>query len=149
MDLVIGILKQLGADSTLWQQFLIVTLMYFLSKYTFLDHLQKVIETREEKTVKLEGDAEKQFEEINKLSSEYKEKITSANKSARMKLDNFKKDVSKNLEGKYRSEEKNINDFIDNSRKEVEAELAQKKDQVLSDAESLANSLVEKIVKGS
>lgn len=149
MDLVIGILKQLGADSTLWQQFLIVTLMYFLSKYTFLDHLQKVIETREEKTVKLEDDAEKQFEEINKLSSEYKEKITSANKSARMKLDNFKKDVSKNLEGKYRSEEKNINDFIDNSRKEVEAELAQKKDQVLSDAESLANSLVEKIVKGS
>jgi F0F1-type ATP synthase membrane subunit b/b' len=149
MDLVIGILKQLGADSTLWQQFLIVTLMYFLSKYTFLDHLQKVIETREEKTVKLEDDAEKQFEEINKLSSEYKEKITSANKSARTKLDNFKKDVSKNLEGKYRSEEKNINDFIDNSRKEVEAELAQKKDQVLSDAESLANSLVEKIVKGS
>lgn len=149
MDMVIGILKQLGADSTLWQQFLVVTLMYFLAKFTFLDHLQNVIETREEKTVKLEGDAEKQFEEVNKLSSEYKEKITTANKAAKAKLDEYKKEVSKELEGKYRAEEKNINDYIDSSRKDVEADLAQKKDQVLSDAESLSNSLVQKIAKGS
>lgn len=149
MDMVLGILKQLGANETIWQQFIIVTAMYFLAKFTFLDHLQKVIENREEKTVKLEGNAEKQFEEINKLSSEYKEKINSANKEAKAKLDSMKKEISKELEGKYREEEKSINDYIESTRKDVEADLAQKKDQVLSEAETLSISLVEKIAKGN
>lgn len=149
MDMVLGILKQLGANETIWQQFIIVTAMYFLAKFTFLDHLQKVIENREEKTVKLEGNAEKQFEEINKLSSEYKEKINSANKEAKAKLDSMKKEISKELEGKYREEEKTINDYIESTRKDVEADLAQKKDQVLSEAETLSISLVEKIAKGN
>lgn len=149
MDMVIGILKQLGADETLWQQFVIVTAMYFLAKFLFLDHLQNVIETREEKTVKLEGNAEKQFEEINKLSSEYKDKISSANKEAKATLDQNKKDIAKELENKYRGEEKTINEYIESSRKDIEADLAQKKDQVLSEAETLSNSLVQKIAKGS
>ncbi len=149
MDMVIGILKQLGADETLWQQFLIVTAMYFLAKFLFLDHLQNVIENREEKTVKLEGNAEKQFEEINKLSNEYKEKISAANKEAKANLDLNKKDIAKDLENKYRGEEKTINDYIDSSRKDIEADLAQKKDQVLSEAETLSNSLVQKIAKGN
>lgn len=149
MDMVLGILKQLGANETIWQQFVIVTAMYFLAKFTFLDHLQNVIETREEKTVKLEGNAEKQFEEINKLSNEYKEKITSANKEAKAKLDAQKKEISKEFEAKYRAEEKSINNYIDSTRKDIEADLAQKKDQVLSEAETLSNSLVEKIAKGN
>lgn len=149
MDMVIGILKQLGADETLWQQFLIVTAMYFLAKFLFLDHLQNVIENREEKTVKLEGSAEKQFDEINKLSNEYKEKISSANKEAKANLDSSKKSIAKDLESKYRGEEKTINDYIESSRKDIEADLAQKKDQILSEAETLSNSLVQKIAKGS
>lgn len=149
MDMVIGILKQLGADSTLWQQFLVVFLMYILAKFTFLDHLQNVIENREEKTIKLEGNAEKQFEEVNKLSSEYKEKISAANKEAKTKVEQHKKEITKELELKYRAEEKSINDYIESSRKDVEVELSEKKDQIFSDAESLSNTLVQKIIKGN
>lgn len=149
MDMVINILKQLGADSTLWHQFLIVTVLYFLAKYTFLDHLEKVIENREERTVKREGNAEKQFDEINKLSNEYKDKISSTNKEAKISLDQNKKSIAKELENKYRDEEKTINEYIETSRKDLEADLAQKKDQVLSEAETLSNSLVQKIAKGN
>lgn len=149
MDMVIGILKQLGADETLLVQFGIVVAMFFLSKVLFLDHLQTVIETREDRTVKLEGNAEKQFDEITKMSNEYKEKITSANKAAKANLDNSKKEITKDLEAKYRTEEKTISDYIESSRKEVEKEIAIQREQVLGEADQLAASLVQKITKGN
>jgi F0F1-type ATP synthase membrane subunit b/b' len=148
MDMVLGIFAQLGADKTLWYQFAIVVVMYLLSKALFFSHLQNIIETREDKTVGLEGSAEKQFEEVNKLASEYKEKIGAANKSAKNKLDSDKSEISKSLESNYKSEEKKINDYIDQSRKESESNLKIQKDKILSDAEGLASSLVQKITRG-
>ena len=148
MDMVLGIFAQLGADKTLWYQFAIITVMYLLSKALFFGHLQNIIESREEKTVGLEGSAEKQFEEVNKLAANYKEKIGTATKSAKAKLDSDRSEISKSLEKNYKSEEKKINDYIDESRKESEANLKVQKDKILSDAEDLASSLVQKITRG-
>lgn len=148
MEMVLGIFKQLGANDSLWYQLGIVVLMYFLTKVLFFDHLQKVLESREEKTVKLEGSADKQFEKVNKLASEYKDKINNANKDARTRLDQEKSEISKSLEVEYKKEEKTINDYIDSSRKDAEIKLKQQKDKILSDAEDLANSLVQKITRG-
>jgi len=148
MDMVLGIFKQLGANVSLWYQFGIVVVMYFLTKILFFDHLQNVLDIREDKTVKLEGSADKQFEEVNRLASEYKENIGTATKAAREKLEKEKSDISKSYESQYKSEEKKINDYIDSSRKEAEAKLKEQKDKVLSEAENLANSLVEKITRG-
>ena len=148
MDMVLGIFAQLGADKTLWYQFAIIIVMYLLSKALFFGHLQNIIESREEKTVGLEGSAEKQFEEVNKLAANYKEKIGTATKSAKAKLDSDRSEISKSLEKNYKSEEKKINDYIDESRKQSEANLKVQKDKILSDAEDLASSLVQKITRG-
>lgn len=148
MDMVLGIFAQLGADKTLWYQFAIIIVMYLLSKALFFGHLQNIIESREEKTVGLEGSAEKQFEEVNKLAANYKEKVGTATKSAKAKLDSDRSEISKSLEKNYKSEEKKINDYIDESRKESEANLKVQKDKILSDAEDLASSLVQKITRG-
>lgn len=148
MDMVLGIFAQLGADKTLWYQFAIIIVMYLLSKALFFGHLQNIIESREEKTVGLEGSAEKQFEEVNKLAANYKEKIGTATKSAKAKLDSDRSEISKSLEKNYKSEEKKINDYIDESRKESEENLKVQKDKILSDAEDLASSLVQKITRG-
>jgi len=149
MDMGIGSLKQLGADQTLLHQFVIVILMYVIAKFTFLDHLLKVITNREEKTVKLEGNVDKQFTTINEMANEYKTKISLANKTSREKVEENKKEISKTLEEKFRSEEKVISDFVDNTRVDLEKELAVKKDVLLNEAEQLANELVQKIVKGN
>jgi len=146
--MVLGIFAQLGADKTLWYQFAIIIVMYLLSKALFFGHLQNIIESREEKTVGLEGSAEKQFEEVNKLAANYKEKVGTATKSAKAKLDSDRSEISKSLEKNYKSEEKKINDYIDESRKESEANLKVQKDKILSDAEDLASSLVQKITRG-
>jgi F0F1-type ATP synthase membrane subunit b/b' len=148
MDMVLGIFAQLGADKTLWYQFAIIIVMYLLSKALFFGHLQNILESRIEKTVGLEGSAEKQFDEINRLAANYKEKIGTATKSAKAKLDADRAEISKSLESNYKSEEKKINDYIDESRKESEANLQIQKDKILNDAEDLANSLVQKITRG-
>jgi F0F1-type ATP synthase membrane subunit b/b' len=149
MDMVIGILKQLGADQTIVHQFIIVILMYTIAKFTFLDHLLKVITNREEKTVKLEGNVDKQFNTINEMANEYKSKLSHANKSSREKIEENKKEITKNFENKFRSEEKLISEFVDNTRSELEKELVVKKDVLLNEAEQLSNDLVQKIVKGN
>jgi F0F1-type ATP synthase membrane subunit b/b' len=148
MDMVLGIFTSLGADKTLWIQLSIAIVMLFVSNFLFLNHLQIIIEKREKNTTGLEGEADSKFEEVDRLAAEYKEKISSATKAEREKIEIEKSVITKNLESKYRTEEKSVNDHVDKSRKESEAKVAAQKDEVLSGAEELAMSLVQKITKG-
>jgi F0F1-type ATP synthase membrane subunit b/b' len=148
MDMVLGIFKQLGADETLWVQFGIAVGMLLISKFLFLTHLQTIIEQREERTVGLEGDADKQLDEVNKLSESYKMKINSATKEIRAKVENEKASITKDLETKYKTEEKTVNDYVDESRKVAEVKVSEQKGIVLAQAEELSLSLVQRITKG-
>jgi F0F1-type ATP synthase membrane subunit b/b' len=148
MDMLIGIFEQLGADQSIVYQITIVIVMFIIAKFLFINHLQDVLETREDKTVKLEGNTEKQFEEINKIQAEYKEKIQTANKQVKAKLETAKAEIIKSEEGKYKQQESEINDYINKSKKEIETEIQGKKDEILADAESLSAGLVQKITQG-
>lgn len=148
MDAVVAIFRQLGADQSLLYQFIVFVIVFIIAKLGFFNHLQNILETREEKTVKLEGNADAKFEEVNKLASEYKERIHSANKEAREKFDQEKTEIEKLEESRYRKHEKEISEYIEKSRNEVVAELQSKKNEVMSEADQLASSLVQKITKG-
>ncbi len=145
---MLDIFTQLGTDQSILYQFILIAVLFVASKFLFLQHLQNVIETREEKTSKLEGNTEKQFADINKLQNDYKQKIHTANKEMKTKLDDGKTTITKKYETQYRGEEKTINEFFEKSKKEIENEIADKKTAVLSDAQDLAKSLVNKIAKG-
>ncbi|MEE2671166.1 MAG: ATP synthase F0 subunit B [Bdellovibrionota bacterium] len=147
MDLVLNILKQLGADNSFVYQLAVIVVVFIIAKFLFLDHLQAVIERREAKTVKLEGDAEKQFDEINKIQDEYKQKIQTASKEVREKLTAHKSEIIKKEEARYRSNEAEINTYIEKTRSEVEAEINEKKEEVLKEADKLATNLVKKLSK--
>ena len=142
------IFVQLGTDQSILYQLVIIIVMFAISKFIFIKHMQAVIETREERTSKLEGNTEKQFEEIEKIQKAYKEKIQLANKEVKRQLDAGKDELSRKYEGEYRAEESVVNEFIKKSKKEIEAEISEKRTVVLSDAEELAKSLVNKIAKG-
>lgn len=148
MDAVVAIFQQLGADSSLIYQFAIFVVVFLVSKFGFFNHLQKVLVTREEKTVKLEGNAEAKFEEVNKLAEEYKARIQGANKEAREKFDKEKSGIEKEQEARYRKHEKEISEYIDSSRNEALKELESKKEAVMAEAGQLASNLVQKITKG-
>lgn len=147
MDLVLKILVQLGADQSFFYQLGIILLVFIIARFIFIDHLQAVIERREDKTVKLEGDAEKQFDEINKIQDQYKEKIQGASKEMRIKLESNKSEIIKKQEARYRSSEAEVNEYLDKTRAEVEAEINEKKEQVMAEADKLAANLVKKFSK--
>lgn len=147
MDLVLGIFNQLGANQSIWYQLAIFVGMFIASKYLFFNHLQEVIEKREEKTVKLEGNADKQLEQVNEMSKTYKEKMTSARKEAKNKLVEEKAVITKKFEAVYREKELEINSYVEKSRKEAQEEIDSKKEEVFAQADSLANELVQKLAQ--
>ena len=63
MEMFVDIFKQLGANQSLIHQFAIIVIVFYLSKSVFIKHLQQILENREDRTVNLEGNAEKQFED--------------------------------------------------------------------------------------
>ncbi len=148
MDMVLGIFTSLGADKTLWTQLIMVIVVLAASNFLFLGHLQNIIEKREKNTTGLEGDADRQFVEVDRLAAEYKEKISHATKAERERIEAEKNALTKKYESQYRTEEKSVNDFVDQSRRESEEKVAAQKDEVLAGAEELAMSLVQKITKG-
>ncbi len=148
MDAVVAIFQQLGANESLVYQFAIFVIVFLVAKFGFFNHLQAMLDTRVEKTVKLEGNAEAKFEEVNKLSAEYKEKIHTANKEAKSKVDAGKMEITKAEEARYRQQETEVNKYVETSRSEVQKEVQAKKDEVMNEADQLANSLVQKITKG-
>ncbi len=147
MDKIIGLFQSLDGDQTILYQFAIVVVLFYLTKFLFLDHLQRILEAREDRTVNLEGDTEKKFDEINKIQSEYKEKIQKANKEIKVKLEENKNNIIKREESVYREQEKEINSFIESSRSEITKDIESKKDKILQEAEDLAKSLVQKMSK--
>ena len=149
MEMMIDIFKQLGANESLLPQFIIVVVMFYLTKFLFLDHLQSILDTREDKTTKLDGQADKKFEEITKSQNDYKAKIQETNKSLKAKSDSEKAEFSKGQEVKYKEKENEINSFVEASRKDIEKEIAGKKATVMSEAELLADTLVQRISKES
>ena len=127
MEMFVDIFQQLGTDKSIVHQFIIIIVMFYLTKFLFINHLHEIISKREDNTVGLEGNAEKQFEEIDKIQNEYKDKIQNANKEIKSMLDNDKMVIVKTHEAKYREQETEINKFIETSRKKIEEEINEKK----------------------
>ena len=147
MDTVQAIFTQLGVDSSLLPQFLIVVVIFLLAQFLFLGRLQEVLETREEKTVKLEGSADETFEKVSRLKSEHKQKIDEANRSSLNTATEKKQKIIQKYTDQYKQSEKEVGQFVDNSRNEFTKEVAVNKDKYLAEAETLAQSLVQKILQ--
>lgn len=147
METVQAIFTQLGVDSSLLPQFIIVFVVFVLAQLLFLGKLQEVIETREEKTVKLESSADETIEKVQKMQSEYKMKIEDANRTALKDLTEKKQKISQKYTDQYKQTEKEVGQFVDQTRNEFHKEIAGNKDKYLAEADTLAQSLVQKILQ--
>ncbi|MCE3013853.1 MAG: hypothetical protein LW878_12375 [Proteobacteria bacterium] len=146
MDTIKAIFTQLGVDSSLLPQFILVFVIFILAKFLFLNHLQFVLENREEKTVKLENSADDTFEKVNQMSKEYKAKIDSANKEAMKVLNQGKTAIQTKLGDELKKTEKEINSFVEDSRMNFEKELKANSAKFHSEVDGMAQELVTKIL---
>lgn len=148
METLQAIFQQLGVDASILPQFIITILMFFLLKFVFFKHLQSIIETRVEKTVKLESSADKEFEKINNLAADYKSKIDSANKDSLQTISKSKMEIANKYDADYKAKEKEVNDYIEVQRSKVVGEIESKRSELFSNVSELSNLLVKKITKG-
>lgn len=147
METFTAIFTQLGVDSSLVPQFVIILAAFVIAQFLFLGKLQDVLETREEKTVKLEGSADETLEKVQKMQVEYKSKIEEANRSALKTATEKKQKIAEKYTEQYKQTEREVNAYVDQSRNEFTKEVAGNKDKYLAEADTLAQSLVQKILQ--
>lgn len=147
METVQAIFTQLGVDHSLPYQFAIVIAVFVLAQLLFLGKLQDVIENREEKTVKLESSADETMEKVTRMKAEYKAKVDEANRIALKTSTEKKTKITQTYTEQYKQTEKEVGSFVDQSRNEYAKEVAGNKEAYLSEAETLAQSLVQKIIQ--
>jgi F0F1-type ATP synthase membrane subunit b/b' len=141
------ILTQMGVDGSLAYQFVIIVAVFVIANFLFLGKLQDVLEVREEKTVKLENSADETLEKVTSLQGEYKVKIDEANRVTLKNATDKKQQITAKYTEQYKSVEREVNSFVDKSRNEFSKEMAGNKDKYLAESESLAQTLVQKILQ--
>lgn len=147
METFQAIFTQLGVDSSLLPQFFILLIVFVLAHFLFLGKLQEVLETREEKTVKLENSADETLDKVTAMQSEYKQKIDEANRLALKTSTEKKQNITQKYTEQYKQTEREVNQFVDQSRNEFTKEVEGNKEKYLSEADTLAQSLVQKILQ--
>jgi F-type H+-transporting ATPase subunit b len=147
METFTAIFTQLGVDSSLVPQFIIILVAFIIAQFLFLGKLQSVIEIREEKTVKLESNADETIEKVQKMQSEYKSKIENANRSALKVSTEKKQKLVQKYTDQYKQTEKEVNAFVDQSRNDFKKEVEGNKSAYLAEADSLSQTLVQKILQ--
>jgi len=147
METVQAIFTQLGVDSSLLPQFITVIVIFILAQVLFLGKLQSILETREEKTVKLENSADDTLEKVKRLQGEHKAKVDQAHRDALKTLTEKKHALTQKYTDQYKQTEKEVNQFVDSSRAEYAKEVEANKASYLAEANNLAQSLVQKILQ--
>lgn len=147
METFTSVFTQLGVDSSLLPQFFIILAVFLIANFLFLGKLQEVLEIREEKTVKLENTADETLEKVNNMQVEYKKKIDDAQRIALKESTEKKANFNNKFTEQYKQTEREVNNFVEQSRFEFSKQIDGNKDKYLSEAESLASSLVQKILQ--
>lgn len=141
------IFTQLGVDSSLPYQFVVLAVAFIIANFLFLGKLQEVIEVREEKTVKLENSADETLEKVTTMQSEYKAKIEEANRIALKNSTEKKQKITQKYTEQYKATEKELNQFVDSSRSQFSKEVEGNKASYLAQSDVLSQSLVQKILQ--
>ncbi len=146
MDKVIQIFTQLGVDSTIFAQFAIFTVLFFVLKYVWFNKLLSVIELRENSTTKRDSNANEKFNEADKLAQKYDDEIQDTYAET-FKNVNSKKEALLKEEGvRIREVEGKLATEFEAKRAELEEDYKAEKSQVLSSVDSLSGDLVNKLL---
>jgi F0F1-type ATP synthase membrane subunit b/b' len=145
MDMILNVLGRLNIDSTIIPTFFIVIIFFLLINFIFFKPLLSVIMAREEKTTKLEDEANAKSNTANQMMNEYKQKLENAYMETQKVLKLRKSEVLKLQRQKYLEAEKEINVKNDNEISAMLKDLSGKGEAVISKSGELSKLLVEKL----
>ena len=145
MDIIIGIFTSLGVDETIFTQFAIVIVIYFILKYTFFTKLQFVIEMRIAKTTGLETDANKKFAEADEIADKYRNEIEITQAEGQKVFSERKSQIISKERDRYKKHESEVLAEAEKTRSENLKFIDQHRELVFSKKKNLGDELVSKI----
>jgi len=146
MDTFLAVFTSLGVDSSLLIQIIIIAIAFFASKLLFLNQLQFILENREEKTIKLENNADENMNKVTKMMSDYKQKTDSAMKEAMKNFNDKKQAITKKMDDFFKTTEKEVNLQIESSREKIEKDISENQSKYLQEVDALSEDLIKKII---
>lgn len=145
METIQAIFSQLGANGSVVNQLVIVFALFLISKFIFFNKLQFVIENREEKTTKLEMNADETFEKANKLAEKYKQKVEAAHLKAQQLLNEKKSEIAAKERETLKKTEIEVTSYIETSKAQIKKDIDSKRNEILAESNHLAGMLVDKL----
>lgn len=145
METIQAIFSQLGANGSVVNQLVIVFGLFLISKFIFFNKLQFVIENREEKTTKLEMNADETFEKANKLAEKYKQKVEGAHLKAQQLFNEKRSEIHSRERDTLKKTETEVNSYIETSKLQVKKDIDSKRNEILAESNHLAGMLVDKL----
>ena len=142
---IMTILSNFGADETVFYQFGIFFVIFILLKSILWNKLQFVIETRENKTVKLEKNAHEKFQKSEQLYAEYSNKVK---KAQAIHQENLAKSNSRVLELQtkdLKKTEDSVDLEVEEKKKELKKEIETTKGKTFSTITEISNKIVKKM----
>ena len=145
MDQLVAILGQLGADATIIYQFGIFIVIYGVLRVVCLEKLQFVIETRENKTVKLEKNANKKFQKSQELMNDYLSRVKAVRAEAEKEMKREKKKITDTQKENLKKIEDEIDIKVREEKKMFQSSLDSKKKVLLGFTKELSDRLLRKL----
>jgi len=145
MDKLIQIFVQLGVDGSIFYQFAIFMVVFFVLKVVFFNKLLFVLQARESKTVKLEEGASDKFKEAQKLAKELEHLVVTANEEIHEKMTAKKASAIKAIEVTQKESTEQIMKSFEEKKADVIASIEANKAEILATADELSEKFVDKI----
>jgi len=146
MDKFIGIFQKLGVDGSIFYQFAIFVVLFFLLKVVFFNKLLFVLQTRESKTTKLDEEAGEKFKEAENLSKKFDEEIQKTNEEIHLRMSDLKSKSLSDISKSQKEKETEVLSEYENNKNAVIAEVESMKSGVLQQAGDLSEGLVQKLI---
>ncbi len=147
MDMILTIFKSLGVDQTVFIQFIILIIVFFLVSTLLFAKLKEVLDLREVKTTKLEGDAHAIYKQADELAEQYKARVEKTHQDSQHSNQKKKADIALTEKEKIKSAEEQFSKEYDEKKSKIIQEISAQKASLMSKVDELSGNLVEKLTK--
>ncbi|MBF0367583.1 MAG: hypothetical protein HQK50_18555 [Oligoflexia bacterium] len=147
MGQVLDILQRLGVDQSFYYQLAIIFFMLLACKFLLLDLLLKVIRQREEKTVKLEVDANQKLAKSEQFLKQYDEGIDQTYREIKKMVYEKRREIAFGQKSILKKADEEIKLKIDKERATFSEKIQAMKEQNKGEIKGLMDSFLEKMTK--
>ena len=146
MEFILDIFQKLSIDSTFFIQLILTVVFYYVLKTILFSKLQFVLEMRDSKTTKMEDNANSKFVKAEKLSEKIDEEINQTYQQAQSQYNLKKNAFITKAKSELKQLEQELNKLAEIEKEKIKNEVRSHEEAILSQADELSESLVQKII---